>query len=311
MEGAEKNGIALRRAATISNEAELDGHKTEGDCESVPDRRPPPPTKPTCPPDKTAGHSIATDAKLQQCYQDGCTPVLPLAAPRSLTRPLNLISRPPPRPPPVLMADAGTAPNNKRCHNCRRQRLRCDRSYPHCNKCILAGKECLGYGQLFRWTGAIASRGKLAGKTSMAASDPAAEHVSQQQSDAGPSSSSAYPSPAGTPTPTSAAAQAQDRKGNKGGRQMQITTTKKAWKLAGGSSSSSSIISGNAGGAVVHAAPSTPWVLADPLVQDLSHPYRYYLSYCALLRASSPCVCQKRATNFVCLQSPNESARTW
>ncbi|KAF4587131.1 acriflavine sensitivity control protein acr-2 [Ophiocordyceps camponoti-floridani] len=59
----------------------------------------------------------------------------------------------------------------KACHNCRRRRLRCDRSYPHCNKCIGSGKECLGYGKLFRWIGAVASRGKLAGRTSSAPLD--------------------------------------------------------------------------------------------------------------------------------------------
>ncbi|PFH55720.1 hypothetical protein XA68_17731 [Ophiocordyceps unilateralis] len=61
----------------------------------------------------------------------------------------------------------------KACHNCRRRRLRCDRSYPHCNKCIGSGKECLGYGKLFRWIGAVASRGKLAGRTSSAPLDSA------------------------------------------------------------------------------------------------------------------------------------------
>ncbi|KAM4065574.1 fungal specific transcription factor [Hirsutella rhossiliensis] len=61
--------------------------------------------------------------------------------------------------------------SNKACHNCRRRRLRCDRSYPHCNKCLSAGKECLGYGKLFRWIGAVASRGKLAGRTSCAPDD--------------------------------------------------------------------------------------------------------------------------------------------
>ncbi|KOS20752.1 Acriflavine sensitivity control protein acr-2 [Escovopsis weberi] len=59
-------------------------------------------------------------------------------------------------------------PESKACHNCRRQRLRCDRSVPQCRKCLATGKECLGYGKLFRWTGAVASRGKLAGKTSSA-----------------------------------------------------------------------------------------------------------------------------------------------
>lgn len=54
-------------------------------------------------------------------------------------------------------------PSNKACHNCRYSRLRCDRSVPACRKCTTTGKECLGYGKLYRWAGAVASRGKLAG----------------------------------------------------------------------------------------------------------------------------------------------------
>jgi hypothetical protein len=32
-------------------------------------------------------------------------------------------------------------------------------------KCAANGQQCLGYGQLFRWTHAVASRGKMAGQT--------------------------------------------------------------------------------------------------------------------------------------------------
>lgn len=51
------------------------------------------------------------------------------------------------------------------CHNCRRRRLKCDRSLPQCLKCIKTKQECLGYQRLFRWEQGIASRGKMAGKT--------------------------------------------------------------------------------------------------------------------------------------------------
>ncbi|KAI1359160.1 fungal-specific transcription factor domain-containing protein [Xylaria arbuscula] len=37
------------------------------------------------------------------------------------------------------------------CHNCRRRRLRCDRSVPGCHKCSKTGQTCLGYGKLYRW----------------------------------------------------------------------------------------------------------------------------------------------------------------
>ncbi|KAK4139884.1 fungal-specific transcription factor domain-containing protein [Dichotomopilus funicola] len=53
---------------------------------------------------------------------------------------------------------------SRACHNCRRRRLRCDRSLPSCRKCSLAGKECLGYGPLLRWANAPAVRGKLVGR---------------------------------------------------------------------------------------------------------------------------------------------------
>ena len=56
-------------------------------------------------------------------------------------------------------------PESKPCHNCRRKRLRCDRSVPVCHKCVKTGQECLGYGKLFIWNQGVASRGKMMGKT--------------------------------------------------------------------------------------------------------------------------------------------------
>ncbi|PSS05331.1 fungal-specific transcription factor domain-domain-containing protein [Coniella lustricola] len=53
--------------------------------------------------------------------------------------------------------DTGPAhpkPPQKPCHNCRRKRLRCDRSFPGCEKCHAKGDKCLGYGALLRWTDA-------------------------------------------------------------------------------------------------------------------------------------------------------------
>ncbi|KAH7204841.1 fungal-specific transcription factor domain-containing protein [Fusarium oxysporum] len=52
----------------------------------------------------------------------------------------------------------------KPCHNCRYNRLSCDRSVPACCRCTTTGKNCLGYGKLWRWVDAVASRGKMAGK---------------------------------------------------------------------------------------------------------------------------------------------------
>ncbi|GBF61890.1 acriflavine sensitivity control protein [Trichophyton mentagrophytes] len=53
----------------------------------------------------------------------------------------------------------------KPCHNCRRRRLRCDRSLPSCQKCIKKGEKCLGYGKLLVWNRGVASRGKMMGKS--------------------------------------------------------------------------------------------------------------------------------------------------
>lgn len=52
----------------------------------------------------------------------------------------------------------------KSCHNCRRSRLRCDRSLPGCHKCSTRREQCLGYGPLLRWANAVAVRGKVHGQ---------------------------------------------------------------------------------------------------------------------------------------------------
>ncbi|KAK3681116.1 acriflavine sensitivity control protein acr-2 [Podospora appendiculata] len=59
---------------------------------------------------------------------------------------------------------AGTGPQSKACYNCRRRRLRCDKSRPSCYKCSSNGEECLGYGLVLRWANAPATRGKLASR---------------------------------------------------------------------------------------------------------------------------------------------------
>ncbi|KAI1340627.1 fungal-specific transcription factor domain-containing protein [Xylariaceae sp. FL0016] len=53
----------------------------------------------------------------------------------------------------------------KTCHNCRKRRLRCDRSLPECLKCTRAGRKCLGYGQLLRWTDPRGSHGQWSNQT--------------------------------------------------------------------------------------------------------------------------------------------------
>ena len=146
----------------------------------------------------------------------------------------------------------------KPCHNCRRQRLRCDRSYPHCNKCTKAGKECLGYGQLFRWTGAVASRGKLAGRTSSAPVTGAGNgKVEVSLHGAGPPSSSQSSLPSSpedydfATTPSQCSSPCPEN--------MQLVVSRAS---------------------SVEPELRSPYVLVDPLFQDLSNSHRYYLSYC-------------------------------
>ena len=62
------------------------------------------------------------------------------------------------------------------CHNCRRQRLKCDRSSPQCLKCLKRGQECLGYQRLLRWTQGATNRGKVTGVKSH---DVARPHLPQ------------------------------------------------------------------------------------------------------------------------------------
>lgn len=55
------------------------------------------------------------------------------------------------------------------CKTCRRRGRKCTRELPKCKSCLDKGIECEGY--TLKWTG-LASRGKLAGKTSMPKSKP-------------------------------------------------------------------------------------------------------------------------------------------
>lgn len=209
------------------------------------------------------------------------------------------------------MATTIDAPT-KACHNCRRQRLRCDRSYPHCNKCIAAGRECLGYGKLFRWTGAVASRGKLAGRTSSApldadapasarstaagsASPPAAGSsswpgsrarargslsparlLSPSPSLSSSASSSASSSPSPSPLPPAAALPAATPT-------PQCPDADADPLVVGAGSDGDMPRYGDMQLTAANASVGSPWVLIDPLFQDLPPSHRYYLSYCTSL----------------------------
>lgn len=53
----------------------------------------------------------------------------------------------------------------KKCHTCRRRRVKCDFSTPTCRKCSESDVECLGYGSCILWVPGVASRGKMTGKS--------------------------------------------------------------------------------------------------------------------------------------------------
>ena len=192
-------------------------------------------------------------------------------------------------------------PPTKPCHNCRRQRLRCDRSYPHCNKCVNAGKECLGYGKLFRWTGAVASRGKLAGRTSSAPLDVASASA--------PASAPASASASATAPASAPSASASDNGSVTGSLpqssenlSVAVTTPAQLEFLPSVTPPSASQTAGVGGlrhdgtqaepdgdvQLVVRSPPSassafsfsSPWALVDPLYQDMQYGHRHYLSYC-------------------------------
>lgn len=69
---------------------------------------------------------------------------------------------------------------SKPCHNCRRRRLRCDRSWPTCHKCAVSGQECLGYGRVFVWTQAIDGHGHPKPSAAAAASSSSGRNKGQQ-----------------------------------------------------------------------------------------------------------------------------------
>jgi len=152
----------------------------------------------------------------------------------------------------------------KACHSCRRARLRCDRSIPHCSKCASRGVECLGYGRLFLWTGSVATRGKLAGQSSSASvcrlpkqgeSDMTIDVPSDIQSSdmqMGSFDTQGFePGAWGLVSPQE--------------NQLFVPNKTKPWSPPSPPSPTSS---------------NSPWTLVDPLFQDMTHSQRWYLNYC-------------------------------
>lgn len=160
--------------------------------------------------------------------------------------------------------------SGKPCHNCRRRRLRCDRSWPSCHKCAVSGQECLGYGKVFIWTQGIDENGNV--KPASSSRRNASSSVSYSIP---PSTSSTPIQPLSAfQPPTSAASSLSLRPKNHGMVQPQFhhflpsptaspVVAPASESTANGASSSSSV-----------------GALTDPLFQDLDRTSRYYLAYC-------------------------------
>ncbi|KAF5670557.1 acriflavine sensitivity control ACR-2 [Fusarium heterosporum] len=196
---------------------------------------------------------------------------------------------------------------DKPCHNCRRRRLRCDRLLPHCAKCEAKGVECLGYSQIFQWTGAVASRGRLAGQQSSAALyTPARPFTAQSRSSvssvssaspASTSSVSCADSPSVTSSPAFVApslSQVQElTETSEGESESEVDLINDDdYEIdhddGNGDDAATPLASGDGDTQLVcatsHSHPlasetSTPWVLVDPLYQDITSNHRQYLAY--------------------------------
>ncbi|KAM0212729.1 hypothetical protein ACHAQI_004686 [Fusarium lateritium] len=197
---------------------------------------------------------------------------------------------------------------DKPCHNCRRRRLRCDRLLPHCAKCEAKGVECLGYTQIFQWTGAVASRGRLAGQQSSAALyTPARPSSARSRASLSSVSSVSSASPASTssvscadsPSVTSSPAfiapslsQVEEVTETSEGEfesESEVDSINDinididdengddvATPLASGDTQLVCTTSHNH---PLASETSTPWVLVDPLYQDITSNHRQYLAY--------------------------------
>ncbi|RTE83121.1 hypothetical protein BHE90_002380 [Fusarium euwallaceae] len=196
---------------------------------------------------------------------------------------------------------------DKPCHNCRRRRLRCDRLVPHCAKCEAKGVECLGYGQLFQWTGAVASRGKLAGQQSSAAlytpvrgaaarsrasissvsslssASPVSSSASSASSSAAspsipPSSPAAYLAPS-LPEVREVEELTEDNNSDTPDAESEFDFSHDHATPVASCDTQLVCTTTSSHALASEASTSTPWVLVDPLYQDITSNHRQYLAY--------------------------------
>lgn len=182
---------------------------------------------------------------------------------------------------------------NNPCHNCRRRRLRCDRSRPSCNKCSASGRECLGYDKLFVWApcAGTGTKGAPGTSTPPAVTTPGAVVATtgagadaRRGSATGRCSSRAE---TGSATNSSASSSPGTLRG--GGAFSVVPFT--GLELRGGQPAASprqpnlEHAGGPDGGAEPTAAAMIcmPTSLTDPLFKDLDQVSRRYLSHCLYL----------------------------
>lgn len=188
--------------------------------------------------------------------------------------------------------------NNKPCHNCRRRRLRCDRSWPTCNKCTITGQECLGYGKVYVWTEGIDAQGKV--KPSPGVRRAA---YGENHGVAGHPSLVLHSGP--PPLPPTAVGTVQDSQHPGGTSKSPQNPADTAMPTLPQCSAQQKI-----GG---HAAYLVPSQLTDPVFQDLDPTSRIYLAHCELLSSAYFSTNTNNNTNS-CQQSlPGSSCsrRTW
>lgn len=189
--------------------------------------------------------------------------------------------------------------NSKPCHNCRRRRLRCDRSWPTCHKCAVSGQECLGYGKVFIWTQGIDAQGNL--KPSPSRRTPLGGPLSSGSASTFSSAANSYFPPFSDPVsgrrPDSGAenqahdALVRERRPAPGGvRQASGRRPSPPLKGKRGDSTMSAApeptkdaaSSLNKEAVLEHGKWRPPALgsLTDPLFQDLDRNSRYYLAHC-------------------------------
>ncbi|KAF4126885.1 Pfam:DUF3468 [Geosmithia morbida] len=174
----------------------------------------------------------------------------------------------------------------KPCHNCRRRRLRCDRSWPTCHKCAVSGQECLGYGKVFVFTQAIDENGNLKPSSSgrrltastantSASTSNSPSNSSSTPSTPNPAKPGAYQQPgAGTASVPSVAGHSSQRHQHSHVSKRGQTAKTLAFRPSNSGQETSSL-------KLPINKPTSVGALTDPLFQDLDRKSRYYLSYFA------------------------------